>query len=213
MITGRIQGLQELEPQPKSQPRKNLVRTLQLALWSLPLPALCPGHSTGAAATRPWIQLLHPYWILSDFLELCVLCKVGRRASDELGSGHLLAATCWLWGEGASAPLRLPQWEALLASYLPQDAHRVSPGAGQLKNGKCPLDCSDSGTGTRWLDSKVAPLKNPKPLRKTWKLPILAHRILLHFDIRPSPLCGPCHSRKCLGGCCFLPFPSLILSL
>lgn len=50
------------------------------------------------------------------------MCPVARGASDDRGLGHLLVATCWLWGEGVSAPLRLPHWEALPASDLLWDA-------------------------------------------------------------------------------------------
>lgn len=125
-------------------------------------------------------------------------CSVPVGASEWVGLGHLLVATCWQWGEGSFVPSRLPQWEALPVFYLFQDAHKeLRPGAGQLKNDKCPPVYSDSGIGTCYmLESKVALLKNLKLLSKTWKLPIPARRVLSHNDISPMPLCVPCHLGK-----------------
>lgn len=44
--------------------------------------------------------------------------------------------------------------------------------------------------------SKVVLLKNLKLLSKTWKLPIPAYKVLLHFGIRSMALCILCHLGK-----------------
>lgn len=57
------------------------------------------------------------------------------------------------------------------------------------------------------LESKAALLKNLKSLSKTWKLLIPTYKVLLHSDIRPSPLCG-LHLRKFPGWLLLLTFLS-----
>lgn len=93
MVTSKIQGTLEPEPQPKCWPQKNC---LPCALET-PLVLLSP-------------DLGYSCYTLIGFLVIswsCVSCASwGRRASDEPGLGHLL-----------NARLRL-DWKALPASYL-----------------------------------------------------------------------------------------------
>lgn len=94
MVTDRMQGIGAARSTVKISAWEDTCEDSAPGTVLTATASLRPGHSTGAAVTRLWVQLLHLCWILSDFLGPCVLCEWGRRASDEWGSGHLLAATC-----------------------------------------------------------------------------------------------------------------------
>lgn len=91
---------------------------------------------TATACPVPWCCFSRIYpghsYCEGDFLELCVPCESGRRASDWLGLGRLLGATSWLCRDGVSVPsptcllpiLECPQrsvsWSWATEKYAPQ---------------------------------------------------------------------------------------------
>lgn len=69
MVTDRIQGMGAARSPAKISAGEDSCEDSALGTVLPATASLSPRHSTAAAVTRLWIELLHLYRILSDFLE------------------------------------------------------------------------------------------------------------------------------------------------